>query len=580
MAREHGASNLPLRQFGKLVAPSQKRGLLDLRLSSFRRFLTDGIAHSLVDLGEIAVDAPWRLSVRLGSPELGAPERSPALCIAEGLTYDAPLTALASMTDERGEVVEQRILLCRLPLMDTSGGFIIGGVRRTVIHQIVRAPGVWFDCAYDRMSGRRLGRGRISPERGPWIGFEINERDELRVRLNGGSSLSALTILRLFGLDDAELLGEFQDVEAGSPRKYMLNTVLLGDCDSREDALLHLYREVSPGAPPILEAARKRIDEMLFDSQRYSLSEVGRNMLNRRFGGEETGLLLTRRDLVNIVRHIIRISNGEAEADDIDHLANRRVRTAGELVQREFASGLLDMRRATLEWLQLSGKKPGKPSELLRTTALINRIGNFFSGSQLCQVTDETNPIAELTHKRRVTSLGPGGLNRRSAGVDPRDVHPTHYGKLCPTETPEGQNIGLLLTLTTAADADEQGLLTTPVRPVRGCISSHSPDIVGREIMEAVERDGETLADAGEVISPALAETLTHSSETTLRVRRYVSNQTDDIVYLNAYQEASKTIGQCGARVDELGQPRANRWMSGKELTGRSLRRPRLTTLT
>ena len=230
--------------------------------------------------------------------------------------------------------MEQRLLLCRLPLMDTSGGFIIGGVRRTVIHQIARAPGVRFDCAYDRMSGRRLGRGRISPERGPWVGFETNERDELRVRLNGGSSLSALTILRLFGLDDADLLREFQDVEVGSPRKYMLNTALLGDCGSREEALLQLYREVSPGAPPVLEAAQKRICEMLFDPQRCSLSEVGRNMLNRRFGGKETSLLPTRRDLVNTVRRIIRISNGEADADDIDHLANRRVRTAGELVQR------------------------------------------------------------------------------------------------------------------------------------------------------------------------------------------------------------------------------------------------------
>ena len=528
--------------------------MLDLRLKSFKKFLRQGIAQSLGEFGEIAAYAPFSLSMTLDSPELGAPERSPAKCIADGLTYDAPLTAAIRMTDKRGEVIEQRMLLCRLPLMDASGGFIISGVRRVVIHQIVRAPGVWFGCGYDHMSGRRLGRGRISPERGPWMGFETNERDELRVRLNGGSSLSALTILRAFGLADADLLHEFQDAEAGSPRKYMLNTVLLGDCNSREEALLQLYREVTPGAPPTLEAAQSRIEEMLFDPQRYSLSEVGRGMLSRRFGGDDSSLLLTQRDLVNIVRHIIRISNGEEDADDIDHLANRRVRTVGELVQREFASGLLDMRRATLEWLQLSGKRPDRPSELLRTTALMNRLSGFFSGSQLCQVTDETNPIAELTHKRRVTSLGPGGLNRRNAGVDPRDVHSTHYGKLCPTETPEGQNIGLLLTLTTGADVDGQGLLTAPVRPVRGAISSYAPDIVGRELTEPLMLDGVTEADEGEVITGALAERLARAPETTLRVRRYVSNRQEDIRYLNAYEEASNIIGQCNARMDELGQ--------------------------
>ena len=528
--------------------------MLDLRLKSFEKFLRQGIAQSLGEFGEIAADAPLSLSMTLRSPELGAPERSPAKRIADGLTYDAPLTAVARMTDKRGEVVEQRLLLCRLPLMDASGGFIISGVRRAVIHQIARAPGVWFGCDYDRMSGKRLGRGRVSPERGPWMGFETNERDELRVRLNGGSSLSALAILRPFGLADADLLREFQDAEAGSPRKYMLNTVLLNDCNSREEALLQLYREVSPGAPPTLDAAQSRIEETLFDPQRYSLSEVGRGMLNRRFGGDETGLLLTRRDLVNIVRHIIRISNGEEDADDIDHLANRRVRTAGELVQREFAAGLLDMRRATLEWLQLSGRKPARPSELLRTTALMNRLAGFFSGSQLCQVTDETNPIAELTHKRRVTSLGPGGLNRRNAGVDPRDVHPTHYGKLCPTETPEGQNIGLLLTLTTGADVDEQGLLTAPVRPARDSVSSHASGIVGRELRQTVLVDGVMSAQPGDVISPALAERLARAPETTLRVRRYVSNEPGDIERLNAYQEAGKVIGQCSARMDELGQ--------------------------
>ena len=293
MVEEHSPSILSLRKFGKFAAPQQQRGLLYLRLEIFAKFLTAGLAQALAELGEIATEMPWRVSVSLHSPEIGDAERSPAECIADGLTYDAPVTAAARMTNDLGEVVEERILLCRLPLMDISGGFIVSGVRRTVIHQIVRAPGVWFDCDYERMSGRRLGKGRISPERGPWIGFETNERDELRVRLNGGASLSALAILRPFGFDDADLLGEFQQAEAVSPRKYMLNTVLLDDRNSTEEALLQLYRELTVGAPPTLDVVEGHFHSVFRDPQRYSLSTVGRGLMNRRFRGDETSLLLT-----------------------------------------------------------------------------------------------------------------------------------------------------------------------------------------------------------------------------------------------------------------------------------------------
>ena len=277
-------------------------------------------------------------------------------------------------------------------------------------------------------------------------------------------------------------------------------------------------------------------------------------MLNRRFGGDSEDLLLTPEDLENIVRHLIDVSNGDAEDDDIDHLANRRVRTAGELVQEEFAAGLFDMVKATTEALQLAEYEPSRPRDCLKSLALVKRIAGFFNGSKLCQVTDETNPIAELTHKRRITSLGPGGLNRQNAGVDARDVHHTHYGKICPIETPEGQNIGLLCTLAIAADVDEHGLLTTPVRPVRNSLSSHSDDICGRTLREDIVLDGAVLERSGQRVTAELCAELRGMPERDVGVIPFVANTLEDVERVNAYREMDLVIAQCNAGMDDKGQ--------------------------
>ena len=548
-------SVLPVRQYGRLRAPRAQPGLLSLRLDSYHHFLEGGIAQSLSEMADIG-DASGRFSLNLDQPELEPPERSPLECVANGLTYDAQLKVRATLANaSSGEIIEQRLLLCRIPLMDASGGFIINGVRRVVIHQIVRAPGVWFAFDHEPVSGRRLGRGRISPARGSWIGFETNERDELRVRLNNGSSLSALTILRLFGLEtDEELLDAFSNADADPSRRFIHNTIAAGDCRSRDEALFQVYAEVAPGAPPNRESAERRIERLFFSPQHYSLSAVGRHMLNRRFGTDETSLLLTCDDLVRIVGHVIKVSRGSAGADDIDHLANRRVRTAAELAQAEFETGLYEVGRAISQHLEFRRSRPKRPSDLLNTTPLIKRLEGFFNGSKLCQVVDETNPLAELTHKRRVTSLGPGGLNRQNAGVDPRDVHHTHYGKLCPIETPEGQNIGLLSTLTTAAQIDRHGLLTSPVRRVRKDVSSHYEGLVGRELRQDVRGRAELLAREGSIVTAGLANRLSVVPERRVAVRPYVSDDSADDVYLTAYQEARLNIAQCNVKMDGLGQ--------------------------
>ena len=428
-------------------------------------------------------------------------------------------------------------------------------MRRTVIHQIVRAPGVWFGLDRERLSGRRLGKGRIIPARGPWIGFETNERDQLRVRLNGGSSLSALAVLRLFGLEtDIELMDAFSAVDTAPGRRFIENTLAAGDCINRDEALLQVYAEVAPGAPPNRDSAEERIKRLFFSPERYSLSAVGRHLLNRRFRADDTSLLLTRDDMVRVVSHVIKVSQGHEEPDDIDHLANRRVRTAAELVRSEFEAGLYEIARAARERLETRGGRPKLPSNVLNTTPLMKRLDAFFNGSKLCQITDETNPIAELTHKRRVTSLGPGGLNRQNAGVDPRDVHHTHYGKVCPIETPEGQNIGLLSTLTTEAQVDEHGFLTTPARRVKKTVCSHDRNLAGRQLARDVVVGGKVCAKTGEIATDRLLDTLSAVPSRRIAVRPYVSAEADDIVYINAFEESDATVAQCSAELDKMGQ--------------------------
>ena len=545
-----------MRQYGRLKEYRTRRDLLSLRLEAYSDFLEHGIEQSVRAMSEIRGDGPWRYSLWLDAPELERPERIPAYCVASGLTYDARVTVKATLTaQDSGEIVEQRLLLCRMPLMDHSGGFVINGVRRTVIHQIVRAPGVWFGLDRERLTGRRLGRGRIIPARGPWIGFETSERDELRVRLNGGSSLSALAVLRLFGLEtDLDLTDAFSAVDTAPGRRFIENTLAVGDCLNRDEALLQVYAEIAPGAPPNKGSAEERIKRLFFNPRNYNLSVVGRHLLNRRFCANDASLLLTRDDMVRIVSHVIRVSQGHEEPDDLDHLANRRVRTAAELVQAEFEAGLYEVARAARERLEMRGGRPKLPSEVLNATPLMKRLDAFFNGSKLCQVTDETNPIAELTHKRRVTSLGPGGLNRQNAGVDPRDVHHTHYGKICPVETPEGQNIGLLSTLTTEAQADEHGFLTTPVRRVIKTIATDDEGMVGRQLAQDVLVDGLLLAEAGQVASGTLLGQLAKCPAQNIAVRPYVSQDIVGIVFLNAFEEQEVTIAQCSAELDRLGQ--------------------------
>ena len=555
MEHRTGLTSPPIRKFSPEGRTAS--GLLDMRLDSYRAFVQRGISQLVNEMGEIVCEAPWRCVISLDSAVVDEPERGAADCLYAGITYDAQVHASARLKIfDTEEIVEQKIRLCRIPLMDDNGGMVINGVRKVVINQVVRAPGAWFSSGYDPVSGRVFGKGRISPERGVWISFEVSDGRLLRCRLNGGTSLSALVMLRLFGLrSDREIIEAFEGVLSGrEATEILLATLDAGDCRSWEEALFQVYADVAPGAPPNLDSALKRVERLLFRNGTYSLSAEGRHMLNRKFGSDDESDLLTVDDIVRVVARVIEITTGAAEPDDIDHLANRKVRGPGELVQREFDAGLHEVARATVGNLELALEGPRRPLDALMLSPLQKRISGFFSASKLCQVLDNVNPISELTHKRRVSSLGPGGLNRRNAGVEPRDVHHSFYGKVCPIETPEGQNIGLLSTLATEASVDEHGLLTTPVRRIFHSVAVDAADVLGREVFSDIEVGGLTLARRGETVSTEMLEALRRRSVERVPVKAFVRGDDADIVFVNAYEEESMMVAQCNVALDSLGQ--------------------------
>lgn len=543
---------IPIRQYGRLVAPPVQPNLLRLRFDSYQKFLDEGIEDALSSLPPIETEMPWRMRITLRGAELEMPSESPNARWREGLSYDASLYCKAVMEDrDTGEVKEQRFRLCAIPLMDSGGGFCVNGVRRVVIHQIVRAPGAYFSAETEPASGRLLGAARVLPERGLWLSFFTTDKDVLRVRLNaGGRAMSALAALRAFGLEsDGEILEAFAGIDSDPARPFIANTIDEGGCADVDEAWMQIYAAMYPGRSADIEAARQSAGEAFWSDRRYSLGALGRHMLNRYFGRSDDGMTLDQGDVVRLVSEMIRVSNREAEITDVDDLANRRVRGPGETVYNEFSAGLYEMVRETKRKIEMSDKKPERPLDVLEFQVAERRLASFFSGSKLCQTTDETNPVAELTHKRRVTSLGPGGLTRRSAGVDPRDVHHTHYGKLCPIETPEGQNVGLLCTLSLSGQTDEWGLLSTPVRRVYDSLDSRDERLLGRTLREDIEG-----AAAGDVIDAALLERLRIAEPREVSVRRFVLPDASGVEYLSAYDERFVTVGQSTIEIDALGQ--------------------------
>ena len=554
-------SSLVQKSYARIPQVLDVPNLIELQTKSFDWFMGECLTSLFQEISPIQDFTGGRFELSFSGHSFHPPKHTEEECRAKEVTYSASLYVKASLLiKETGEIKEQNLFMGDIPMMTSQGTFIINGAERVVVSQLVRSPGVYFTTERDVASDRDLCFGKLIPYRGAWLEFETSNKDVLSVKVDRKRRAPITTLLRALGLmNEAELRSAFEDVDNDPNHQFIKSTLERDTYVHDEDhALLEFYRRLRPGEPPNVENARSLMQNLFFNSRRYDLGSVGRYKLNRRLGlelgSEERNL--TKEDLVAVVRKMILVNNGRETPDDIDHLGNRRIRAVGELLQNQLRVGFLRMERVIRERMTTQPDPSAvTPTALMNVRPVVAAVREFFGGSQLSQFMDQTNPLAELTHKRRLSALGPGGLSRERAGFDVRDVHHSHYGRICPIETPEGPNIGLLGSLATYARTNDYGFIETPYRRVRREVPNNYPDLIGRTVTEAITNSkGATVAKEGTVVTKELARRIAALSPCTIKVKTFASVDPDDIAYLAADEEERYPIAQANSILDEKNQ--------------------------
>ena len=486
----------PRRSFAKIPDVMDVPNLIAIQTESFKQFVDQGLATAFADISPIESNNK-DMCVEFGRHEFGEPKYSVDECKARDVSYQAPLFAeIRFINRETGEIKEQDVFMGDFPLMTPRGTFIINGTERVVVSQLVRSPGVYFSSERDKTSDKTIYNAKIIPSRGAWLEFETDKRDVLSVRIDRKRKQPATLLLRALGIAETreeiiELLGDSEMV---------IRTLDRDPATTKEESLIELYRRFRPGEPPTIDSARTLLDGLFFNPQRYGLAKVGRYKINKKLGfdPENDNPTLTQEDIIETMRYIVALHDGEEgyHTDDIDHFGNRRIRTVGELIQNQFRIGLSRMERVVRERMSMQEPDDITPQSLVNIRTIVAAIKEFFGSSQLSQFMDQTNPAAGITHKRRLSALGPGGLSRERAGFEVRDVHTSHYGRMCPIETPEGPNIGLIGSLATYARINPYGFIETPYRRV---VDGKVTDDI--DYLTADEEENYTIAQANELFN-------------------------------------------------------------------------------
>jgi DNA-directed RNA polymerase subunit beta len=549
--------SMPRKSYARLPQVLDVPNLIKVQLDSFRWLQEEGLRQLFEEVSPIKDFTGNRLEIHFVSYEFREPRHSEQECRQRDLTYSAPLYIKTRLLIKAtGEIKEQDLFFGDIPLMTNKGTFITGGAERVVVSQLLRSPGVYLIAEEEPASGRKLCHAKLIPSHGAWLEFETSNPDVISVKINGKRKVPASTLLRAIGYgSDEKLLSLFAKEDTSSEHQYIKATIdREPTVKDRNEALISIYRKLRPGDPPNIENARRLIDNMFFNAMHYDLGQVGRYKLNKRLGLNvpEDQRTLTKEDIIEIIKHIIMINNGAETADDIDHLGNRRVRTVGELVQNQFRIGLMRLERVAKERMSTIPTESVTPSALVNIRPVVAAIREFFGSSQLSQFMDQTNPLAELTHKRRLSAMGPRGLSRERAGFEVRDVHFSHYGRICPIETPEGPNIGLIGSLATFSQINPYGFIETPYRRVISEVTGDYEKVIGKTVREAVLNNaGKTIIPAGTIITTKHVKQLSKLSPRTVKVVPFVS---DEIVYQTADEEDKYVIAQANARLDENSQ--------------------------
>ncbi|SKA08511.1 DNA-directed RNA polymerase subunit beta [Selenihalanaerobacter shriftii] len=491
MATPESSLRRKRRSFAKIEDGMEVPYLLETQKQSYEWFLETGLLEMFNEISPIH-DFSENLVLEFINYSLGEPKYDEVESKNRDVTYAAPLQVKVRLINqETGEVKEQEVFMGDFPLMTYKGTFIINGAERVIVNQLIRSSGVYYSEERTK-DGRQLYDASIIPNRGAWVEFEYDKKDIIAVRVDRTRKTPSTVLFRALGYGtDAELIDLFGDHEV------VHNTIDRDNTENREEALIELYKKLRPGEPPTVESAENLLESLFFDPKRYDLARVGRYKLNKKLGLDidPDQRTLAKDDIVATVKYLIRLVNKDDDAyiDDIDHLGNRRLKTVGELLQNQFRIGLSRMERVIRERMTIQDIDVITPQALINTRPVVAAIKEFFGSSQLSQFMDQTNPMSELTHKRRMSALGPGGLSRERAGFDVRDVHHTHYGRICPIETPEGPNIGLIGSLCIYGKTNKFGFIKTPYRKVvDGKVTNEI------EYVTADEEEGYTITQANE----------------------------------------------------------------------------------
>ncbi|MDR3574216.1 MAG: DNA-directed RNA polymerase subunit beta [Anaerolineaceae bacterium] len=577
------ASVLQTKSYARIPVIFGLPDLIEVQLESFKRLKLEGLTDLFDEISPIeSYNKGMKLFFPGRTPEaqqfglkywFGEPKHSIEECVERDLTYASPLYVSVLLSgSEVPEPIKQDIFLGDFPEMTEKGTFIINGTERVVVSQLIRSPGVYFEAPVDRATGRRLAMAKLIPDRGAWMEFETRKNDYIILKFNRKRTVPITIFLRALaavkdGLEDSpfttgsdeELMALFQDVDNNPDRLFIPSTLRQEppwDASGKslsELALLEFFKRMRPGDPATLENARQFLEEQLFDQRHYDLERVGRYKLNQKLDLSEhipvTHRTVTKWDVVYLVRRMIMINNEMEDKDDIDHLGNRRVKTVGELIQNKLRIGLRRMERVIKERMSIRDQEQISPIGLINIRPVVAALREFFGSSQLSQFMDQTNPLAELRHKRTLSALGPGGLRRERAGFDVRDVHHSHYGRICPIETPEGPNIGLIGRLANFARVNEYGFIETPYRRVVKVLSSSDPRLLNRTMRETLTdpATGEVIVRQNERVTAAMLPAINKLNRASIFVLPFVS---EEVEYLSADAEDKFVIAQANTGIN------------------------------
>src|SRR5450830_373793 len=553
----------PRRRYARIPEVLEIPNLIELQLSSFNWFVEKGLRELLDEISPIKDFTGKVMELHFLDYEFGAPKYTQLECRTKDLTYSRPLYVnVELLIKETGEIQRQRVYMGDFPFMTDQGTFIINGAERVVVSQLVRSPGVYYSAVEDPTSGRTLYSAKVIPNRGAWLEFETSNKDLLSVKVDRKRKIAATTLLRAVGYErDEEIAALFGGLDNNPEHPYIASTLDKDPTNTKAEALIEVYKKLRPGDPPTGDNARQLVESLFFNFRRYDLGRVGRYKFNKKLSPvvERMGIeldreqrIITREDIAAIVGHLIELNRGLGTPDDIDHLGNRRIRANGELIQNAFLVGLLRMERVVRERMTIQEIDKATPNALINIRPVVAAMKEFFGGSQLSQFMDQTNPLAEITHKRRLSALGPGGLSRDRAGFEVRDVHHSHYGRICPIETPEGPNIGLIGSLATYGQINQYGFIDTPYRKVYRRVANDPGQIVGMFVRTKVidPANGAVIAEPGAQIDAKLAKALAKLPITEIEVRPYVSGE---IVRLTADEEDLYTVAQANVQLNPDG---------------------------